>query len=191
VTAGSSGTSDSRVSRVTHTHTLVQKTGVSPVRRHWRAQQRVVSIPEGGRGDTGRGLRDGSLDAPSNLPKGFQRFGLEQFFRAGFFFSDFGEGVVLLMVKSSPGVNPKPRVVPVLDSTECTDLYPEKSMCWPLQEIRLFIRGLCPGQYYSWHATPPLLHPPPLYCLIHIEETIVPPPLFCHSIYNIDNGNIV
>jgi len=28
------------------------------VRRHWRAQQRDVSIPEGGRGDTGRGLRD-------------------------------------------------------------------------------------------------------------------------------------
>jgi len=47
-----------RVSRVTHTHTLVQTTGVSPVRRHWRAQQRGVSIPEGGRGDTGRGLRD-------------------------------------------------------------------------------------------------------------------------------------
>jgi len=45
----------------THTHTLVQKTGVSPVRRkHWRAQQRAVSIPEGGRGDTGRGLRDES-----------------------------------------------------------------------------------------------------------------------------------
>jgi len=42
----------------THTHTLVQKTCVSPVRRHWRAQQRVVSIPDGGRGDTGRGLRD-------------------------------------------------------------------------------------------------------------------------------------
>ena len=60
VTAASSGTSDSRVSRVTHTHTLVQKTGVSPVRRHWRAQQRDVSIPEGGRGDTGRGLRDGA-----------------------------------------------------------------------------------------------------------------------------------
>jgi len=58
-TAASSGASDSRVSRVTHTHTLVQKTGVSPVRRHWRAQQRDVSILEGGRGDTGRGLRDG------------------------------------------------------------------------------------------------------------------------------------
>ena len=58
VTAASSETSDSRVSRVTHTHTLVQKTGVSPVRRHWRAQQRDVSIPEGGRVDTGRGLRD-------------------------------------------------------------------------------------------------------------------------------------
>ena len=49
MTAASSGT---------HTHTLVQKTGVSPVRRHWRAQQRDVSITEGGRGDTGRGLRD-------------------------------------------------------------------------------------------------------------------------------------
>jgi len=41
-----------------HTHTLVQKTGFSPVRRHWRAQQRDVSIPEGGREDTGRDLRD-------------------------------------------------------------------------------------------------------------------------------------
>jgi len=49
VTAASSGT---------HTHTLVQKTGVSPVRRHWRAQQRDLSIPEGSRRDTGRGLRD-------------------------------------------------------------------------------------------------------------------------------------
>jgi len=48
VTAASSGTSDSRVSRVTPTHTLVQKTGVSPVRRHWRALQRDVSTPEGG-----------------------------------------------------------------------------------------------------------------------------------------------
>ena len=38
-------------SRGSHTHTLVQKTGVSPVRRHWRAQQRDVSVPEGGRGD--------------------------------------------------------------------------------------------------------------------------------------------
>jgi len=28
------------------------------VRRHWRARQRDMSIPEGGRGDTGRGLRD-------------------------------------------------------------------------------------------------------------------------------------
>jgi len=51
MTAASSGT---------HTHTLVQKTGVSPVRRYRRAQQRDVSIPEGGRGDTGRGLRDAS-----------------------------------------------------------------------------------------------------------------------------------
>ena len=58
VTAASSGTSDSRISRISHTHTLVQKTGVSPVRRHWRAQQRDVSLPEGGRADTGRGLRD-------------------------------------------------------------------------------------------------------------------------------------
>jgi len=32
--------------------------GSSPVRRHWHARQRGVSIPEGGRGDTGRGLRD-------------------------------------------------------------------------------------------------------------------------------------
>jgi len=64
VTAASSGTSDSRISRVSHTHTLVQKSGVSPVRRQWRAQQRDVSIPEGGRGDTGRGLRDGLTGIP-------------------------------------------------------------------------------------------------------------------------------
>ena len=56
--AASSWTSDSRVLRVTHTHTLVQKTGVSPVRRHWRAQQRDVSIPEGGPRRYRQGLRD-------------------------------------------------------------------------------------------------------------------------------------
>ena len=31
---------------------------------------------------------------------------------------------------------------------------------WPSQEIRLFIRGLWTGQYYSWHSTPPVLQPP-------------------------------
>jgi len=39
--------------------------GSSPVRRHWRARQREVSIPEGDCGDTGRGLRDG---CPADYP---------------------------------------------------------------------------------------------------------------------------
>ena len=33
-------------------------------------------------------------------------------------FSDLGQGLVSLVVKSSPGVNPKPRFGPILDSTE-------------------------------------------------------------------------
>jgi len=40
-----------------------------------------------------------------------------------------------------------------------------KAKTWPLQAIRLFIRGLCASQYYSWHLTPPLLQPPPRYML--------------------------
>jgi len=54
---------------------------------------------------------------PSNLPRGFQRFGFEYHFRAGGF-SDLGYGVGLLMVQSSPGVHPKPRFGPNLDSTD-------------------------------------------------------------------------
>jgi len=58
---------------------------------------------------------------PSNLPRGFQRFEFQKLFRADFFFSDLGQGLGLLMVKRSPGVNancPKPRCGPILDSTE-------------------------------------------------------------------------
>ena len=29
-----------------------------------------------------------------------------------------------------------------------------------IQDILLFIWGLCTGQYHSWHSTPPLLKPP-------------------------------
>ena len=36
-------------------------------------------------------------------------------------FSDLGQGLVLIMVKRSPGVHPKPRFGPILDST----VYPE------------------------------------------------------------------
>ena len=53
---------------------------------------------------------------PSNLPRGFQGFGFVNPFRAGFF-SDLGYGSGLLMVKSSPGVTPKPRFGPNLDLT--------------------------------------------------------------------------
>jgi len=45
-------------------------------------------------------------DYPSNLPRGFQRFGFEKLFRA-VGFSDLGYGLVLLMVKSSAGVHPE------------------------------------------------------------------------------------
>jgi len=49
---------------------------------------------------------------------------------------------------------------------------------WPLQEVRLFIRGLCPkNQSNSWHSTPPLLHSPPLHVAINIAQyTVSPPP---------------
>ena len=44
---------------------------------------------------------------------------------------------------------------------------------WPLPDICLFIRGLCTSQYYSWHSTPPLLHPLPLYVVINIAQYMV------------------
>ena len=45
------------------------------------------------------------------------------------------------------------------------------SLTRPLQDIRLFIRGVCSSQYYSWRSTPSLLHPPAVvfcnqYCAI-------------------------
>jgi len=57
----------------------------------------------------------------------------------------------------------------------------------------LFIRGLCTSQCYSWHSTPPLLHPPPIvlytrYCAVCV---FLPAFLFCHSTYNIGNDYIV
>ena len=66
------------------------------------------------------------------------------------------------------------------------------AVCWPLQNIRLYIRGLCTSQYYSWHATPPLLQPPVVFCNQYCAVYgFPPPPLFCHSTYNIDSSNIV
>ena len=49
--------------------------------------------------------------------EGLQTFGFVDPFRAGGC-SDLGYGLGLLMVKSSPGVTPKPRFGPNLDSTE-------------------------------------------------------------------------
>ena len=49
----------------------------------------------------------------------FQKFGCVNPFRAGAF-SDLGYGFGLLLVKSSPGVTPKPRFGPNLDSTVLT-----------------------------------------------------------------------
>ena len=51
---------------------------------------------------------------PWNLPRGFQRFGFENHFRAGVF-SGLGSRLGLLMVKSSPGVNLKPCFGLILD----------------------------------------------------------------------------
>ena len=69
----------------------------------------------------------------------------------------------------------------------------ERAEDWSLQDIRLCIRGLCTSQYYSWHATPALVKPPPVvfcnqYCAVY---GFPPPSLFCHSTYNIGNSNIV
>jgi len=64
-------------------------------------------------GSSGPGLR---LQYPSNLPKGFQRFGFVTPFRPGGF-THLGLWLGLLMVKSLPGVSPKPRFGPNLDST--------------------------------------------------------------------------
>jgi len=52
---------------------------------------------------------------PSNLPRRFQRFDFENHLRAGRV-SDLGEGLGLLMVKSSRGVHPKPPFGPIMDS---------------------------------------------------------------------------
>ena len=38
---------------------------------------------------------------------------------------------------------------------------------WPLQDMCLFIPGLCTSQYYSWHSTPPLSQSPPVYFAIN------------------------
>jgi len=67
------------------------------------------------RGSAVRALANWSGLTPyrSNLPRGFQRFGFDNHFRAGCF-SDLGYGLDLRMVKSSPGGNPKPRLGPIL-----------------------------------------------------------------------------
>jgi len=57
---------------------------------------------------------------PSNISSELQRFGFENHFRAGGF-SDLGSGLGLRMIKSSPGVHPKPRFGPILDSTVYRD----------------------------------------------------------------------
>ena len=68
-----------------------------------------------------------------------------------------------------------------------------RGVLWPSEDIRSFIRRLCTSQYYYWHPIPPLLHPPPKvcwnqYCAIY---GFPPPPLCCHSTYNICDGDIV
>jgi len=63
---------------------------------------------------------------------------------------------------------------------------------WPLQEIRLFIRGLCTSQYFL--GIQHLLHCTPLLCFaINIALYIGSPTvtLCCHSTYTIGNSNIV
>jgi len=52
---------------------------------------------------------------------------------------------------------------------------------WPLQDIRLFIRGLCTGQYYSWELTP-LLPPPPVVWCNGIAQYMVFPLSPCFAI---------
>jgi len=64
---------------------------------------------------------------------------------------------------------------------------------WPLQDIRLVIRRLCTGQYYSWHSAPPFSHPTPAvccnqYCAIYGFPSAS---LFRHSTYHIGSCKIV
>jgi len=66
----------------------------------------------------------------SNLPKGFQRFGMLRNFCAGVS-TDLGQGLGLLRVKSLPGVNPKARFGLNLDSTEGR-ICAEKRLWWCL-----------------------------------------------------------
>ena len=66
-------------------------------------------------------------------------------------------------------------------------------LTWPVQDVRLFIRGLCTSQYYCWHLTPSLSQLLPVvfrtqYCAIY---GFPPATLCCHSTYNIGHGNIV
>jgi len=53
-----------------------------------------------------------------------------------------------------------------------------QARAWPWQDIPLFIRGLCTGQYCSWHSTSPLLQPPPNCILQWLLRNICPPPCF-------------
>jgi len=77
-----------------------------------RAYLSVVTVGEGLLADN----KTGVLTGGTRVNPGFQRFGFENHYRAGSF-SDLGLGLVVRMVKSSPGVHPKPRFGPILDST--------------------------------------------------------------------------
>jgi len=72
---------------------------------------------------------------PSNLPKGFQRFGFENHFGAGVS-SDLGLGLGLLRVQSLPRVHPNPFVGPILDSTS-----PVPTQASAQQRRESFLRG--------------------------------------------------
>jgi len=67
------------------------------------------------------------------------------------------------------------------------------SVGWPLQDMCLYIPGLCTSQFYYRHETPSLFYPP-VFCPHTISRNVwfpVDPTLVCQASYNIGNGNIV
>jgi len=45
-----------------------------------------------------------------------------------------------------------------------------------------FVWGWCTDLFDSWHSTPPLLHPSPLYVATHIAQPMIPPRPSCFAI---------
>jgi len=81
--------------------------------------------------------------------------------------------------------NLKPKFAQVPEQSDFTYGVYLVAAGWPLQDIRLFIRGVCTSRSDSWHSTPPLWHPLPLYFAINIARYLVSPRPPCVAIQHI------